>query len=507
MTDSELSEFLPDTPNERRPLFWYLSIRAPIHVRHEEMCAKLLTRIDSERPNNRGLSAAHRRIERQAVIWFIEGLFQSSQCIPVVPLGLPLKRNYYASKHTLKVPFPYSTLMRIRQSCEHMGWIQIDLGSEFRREISRIWPAGELLDYFRGIPAQWFAYKPQPADKLIMMTIDSKRATKRLVRANEHPMIHQWRQNLYVINRFLLAQCIYLDIPDESIRTIRLTRQSEREGHIWFSKVELRRVFTSERFDHGGRFYGAWWQLVPKEFRPFIRINGEPTIEIDFKGMAIRTLYAREGETPPEDPYSVPEGQDGKGDEGRAARKRYITAALNDKSKRHRPTREDLHTLGLSSSKELREQIIATQPFLAPWLHSGVGIKLQYIDSEIAERVMLKLAAKGIVCLPVHDSFIVMDSAQNDLLDAMRQTYHEVTGTESGVSIKEGVHNQGIWFYPEEDLKDDDAILKVWDEHFKQTYRSALSYYESWVMETRTPEEINQELTQALASYRSSQQR
>lgn len=502
MTNTKIFELWSDTPQQRKPLYWYLSIRTPIRPRHQEICAKLLAAIEYLRPSTRGFTADNRRVERQAVEWFIEGLFQSSQCMPPVPLGLPFKRNYYTGKHPIRVPFPHKTIIRIRQACVHLEWIRIELGNEFRKEISRIWPAGELLEYFRGIPAQWFEIEPQPADKLIMMTIDSKRALKRVVGDDEHPMIQQWRQNLYKINTFLCTQCIYLDIPDEQIRTIHLNRQGEDEGHIWFLKVELRRVFNSERFDHGGRFYGAWWQTVPKEFRRFIRINGEPTIEIDFKGMAIRSLYAREGMQPPDDPYSVPKGQEDKGEAGRQARKSYTTAALNDKKKRYRAKKEDLKTLGLKKTKDLRDKIIEAHPFLEPWLHSGVGIELQYIDSEIAERVMLRLIAKGIACLPIHDSFIVMKSAQQDLFDAMMDAYLEVTGISSGVSVKEGIINQGVWHLPDQKINnDEEAIMTAWEVQLNERYPSARNYYETWMMETKSQGEIDKMFIEALRVY------
>ena len=39
-------------------------------------------------------------------------------------------------------------------------------------------------------------------------------------------------------------------------------------------------------------------------------------------------------------------------------------------------------------------------------LRTDAGLRMQFIDSEIAERVMLKLMARNSVCLPIHDSFI-----------------------------------------------------------------------------------------------------
>lgn len=60
-----------------------------------------------------------------------------------------------------------------------------------------------------------------------------------------------------------------------------------------------------------------------------------------------------------------------------------------------------------------------------PFLHDkeGVGLQLQYLDSQIAEYVMLDLLKEGITCLPVHDSFIVDRRFVNKLQDAMNRGY------------------------------------------------------------------------------------
>ena len=39
------------------------------------------------------------------------------------------------------------------------------------------------------------------------------------------------------------------------------------------------------------------------------------------------------------------------------------------------------------------------------FLFSGAGIDLQNADSRIMEKIMMKLHAKGIAALPIHDSY------------------------------------------------------------------------------------------------------
>jgi|TARA_B110000196_G_scaffold168693_1_gene144846 hypothetical protein len=56
---------------------------------------------------------------------------------------------------------------------------------------------------------------------------------------------------------------------------------------------------------------------------------------------------------------------------------------------------------------EFRSLLAKKHPLIQRELSSGIGLKTQYIDSELAEAVMLDFWKEDIVVLPVHDSFIV----------------------------------------------------------------------------------------------------
>ena len=58
----------------------------------------------------------------------------------------------------------------------------------------------------------------------------------------------------------------------------------------------------------------------------------------------------------------------------------------------------------------------------------GHGLRYQFIDSQIAEKVMMKLLSQGILCLPVHDSFICQEHHLSGLQLAMSEAYEEVLG-------------------------------------------------------------------------------
>lgn len=66
---------------------------------------------------------------------------------------------------------------------------------------------------------------------------------------------------------------------------------------------KLYRVFNNNSFDQGGRFYGAFYQTMPKDLRKDILINGEPTVELDYAAHHVRIPYHLEGVDYREDPY------------------------------------------------------------------------------------------------------------------------------------------------------------------------------------------------------------
>ena len=65
-----------------------------------------------------------------------------------------------------------------------------------------------------------------------------------------------------------------------------------------------------------------------------------------------------------------------------------------------------------------------------------MGNKLQYEDSQIAEKVMLHFARQDIPVLPVHDSFVVQRGLRKELIDAMSEAFNHYY--EFPIDIKDG---------------------------------------------------------------------
>jgi hypothetical protein len=184
----------------------------------------------------------------------------------------------------------------------------------------------------------------------------------------------------------------------------------------------------------GGRFYGGWWQNIPKDYRRYISINGCQTVEVDFSTLHPTLLFLENKLDPPEDFYDL--GLKTQGNPRfepdadlyvikRKIIKGFANALINDERGVHKLDKEAVATLGMDSA-ELRGLLIKTHPVFAKAIKSDAGVRYQFIDSRIAESVMMKLLKQNIVCLCIHDSFVVIDTFQDELVSAMKEAFAEV---------------------------------------------------------------------------------
>ena len=91
-----------------------------------------------------------------------------------------------------------------------------------------------------------------------------------------------------------------------------------------------------------------------------------------------------------------------------------------------KPDGIELDAIGMSW-KELKEEILKAHKPIKNLFFTGLGNKLQFEDSCIAESVMLQFVHSDAPALPIHDSF-VMHHGYGDkggLEEAMRRAYFE----------------------------------------------------------------------------------
>jgi hypothetical protein len=235
----------------------------------------------------------------------------------------------------------------------------------------------------------------------------------------------------------------------ETEQTHRARRQLERiNTQIASSQIDLPdgntdagqlvRIYNNGKFTHGGRFYGGNWQSLSKSERAKIRIDGMPVVEKDYRSLHLRMLYAQAGVPCPEDPYQIP-GY--KSEAGRKAMKAVSLTCLNAESRLsairavHKQRRKDPEAFPMDF--DVRSAIDAFiahhEPIRDRMFSDDIGVRLQNLDANIANQVMLGLAEEGITVLPVHDSFIVGEQHEERLVQAMASAYRKVMGGEAAI--------------------------------------------------------------------------
>jgi sugar lactone lactonase YvrE len=94
------------------------------------------------------------------------------------------------------------------------------------------------------------------------------------------------RDTTRYLNAVLAEHSLRLDVSDDEFRKIQLRLRNDKNRRlIEFADRSLHRVFNDGVFDKGGRFYGGWWQGIPREYRRSIIINGEPAVEADYSAI------------------------------------------------------------------------------------------------------------------------------------------------------------------------------------------------------------------------------
>ena len=205
----------------------------------------------------------------------------------------------------------------------------------------------------------------------------------------------------------------------------------------------VRRIFNNSRWDQGGRFYGGWWQRCPSEYRESIMMDGMMTSEIDYSGLHVVLLYAKEGinywAEVNEDPYLLYGIKNIDPDiDLRAVAKLLMLTAINadDEAKAFQALRfqAETGTLEKRLTNDLLEPILAAlkrkhEP-IAHKIASGAGIDLMYLDSQITEKLVEAFTyTHKCPILTVHDSYVVPFGYDRILYKEMQKAFTAITGT------------------------------------------------------------------------------
>jgi len=127
----------------------------------------------------------------------------------------------------------------------------------------------------------WTTYSV-PLESVVLKDYDRENKKSFQVRVPKTPIVRKMNANLRKINEHLNQQAICLHISNDNFKSLAARMSKPKYRSEWhktypeeygkllnFNQRLLRRIFARGKLDHGGRFYGGWWQFIPSEFRPF----------------------------------------------------------------------------------------------------------------------------------------------------------------------------------------------------------------------------------------------
>lgn len=312
------------------------------------------------------------------------------------------------------------SLVKFKFIEQHKGFNDAVSG---KSRVTRIKAKPNLIELFKDHKLKKYMVKRIPDTKLIYLKDENGND----LNYDDSGFTISCRDNLQKINSMLSESYIDLRITDTLYRELLrdLAERNEKEKKRWrpkkgkeisfrlttvdFSRNQLKRIFTDGAWDKGGRFYSVWWQSIPSKYRKYIRINERSTVELDYKQMHPTMLYALCGNELVEDPYTL-KGFDEK---SRGDLKVVLNTMINaadpisaKKSLQYGMPKASLPD-GYDSLDDVFDAFVDKHKVIVDYFFTDYGKTLQYFDSIIAEDVMLVLHRLGVVCLPVHDSFIV----------------------------------------------------------------------------------------------------
>ena len=405
----------------------------------DELVDQLVKEIEEQEAKKRPRYKEAKRRFRNAVSVIVEDAWKALRSIPVRRCSVHLGSNHYS--HTNRYADPnltYRTFKPAYDGLLKLGYIeQTQKGYydpfKMQGKLTEYQSSDKLERLFNDLgvyPAIYF--QPSKDDETVLLRTKSDQR-KVLIDYVETAQTNRHRRKLLKINQCLLRHWLDIELPDTEYATIaqRINSRTDKNP-IDFSRRTLVRIFSNPDFKHGGRFYRGWWQNIPSEYRKYLTIDTKRTEELDYSQLNPNILYAMAGkEMGSADAYDRILG-----DKHRKLAKQAFNAMIQSPSPlRSCPKAIDLSKVGMKWA-EIREAVLKAHQPIEQYFFKGIGNKLQYEDSRIAERIMLHFAKHDIPVYPVHDSFIMHHGYREELKDVMEQAFKDRFKADIDISVE-----------------------------------------------------------------------
>lgn len=437
--------------NNSRPLdVW----RVSEHPEVKEVISILFQEMNSQKLVNKRYADRLRR----NLIAVVLDLYVAYLSEPKLYIGYSRDRNNYGKGSRYKALFlSYEHLIKSvdflidNQYAENVpGYRHPD--APFKSRSSRLRATEKLIDLFRRKKVKPGMMKKDENEPLIILRDENKQP----IGYEETEETKRMTENLKAINKALEKWAVLLYVTDEKLKEINERQKKdpdpEKRGPIDFTNKRLRRVFNNGRWDQGGRFFGGWWQNIPREYRKYIRLDDKHVVECDYSGLHINMLYAMEKLPMPKgDVYHLPGHSNDQ--TFRKFVKQLLLIMVNAESRKK--ARKAIHSaVHLEKSLELPPEIPSTKKAdldpvmdafekkhekIRHYFCTGKGIDLQNLDSKMAEKVMLRFVrfvGMTYAILPLHDSFVIHHGLEETLKETMENAFLEMFGCPIRVDLK-----------------------------------------------------------------------
>ena len=416
----------------------------------EELVKEITKELEVQESRGRARSGDAQGSFEYAVRFILTLLWRDSISYPPCESSINLRNGYYSELPRYRDnKLTYRQVKAAFDALINCRFIEITKKGYYMREtgqsgLTKFIPTDRLLERFEsleGHPA--FQIKPNLDEETIILRdkIDGKNVD---IHYDDIRKTNRFRSNLKIINDCLMRHWVDLRIRNTEFSHLakRISQHSGKEP-VDLSRRTLVRIFANGSFEEGGRFYRGWWQNVPSEYRKFITIDEMVTTEYDFSQLSPHMLYfAHNKDMGQEDAYDrVLDGQH------RKIVKQAFNAMVQSKTPLNsKPNKIDLDGLEMSW-KDLRQKILDSHKPISHLFFTGVGNKLQFKDSCIAESVMLQFANQNQAALPIHDSFIMQEGYAGHLEEAMRRAFYDEF--EADIPLKQEVITERIALFDE----------------------------------------------------------
>ena len=395
-----------------------------------EIAKKLSERITNAETRKRSRTAEEYQRFLYAIEYILTDIWKASYIHPEAECSIHKHNNYYSSNPRYRDPnLTYKMTMAAFDGLQLLNLIVVTKDGYYDRTkmqggLTRYRAREELLEMLNEIPEHPAIHLKTNLDIETILLRDIVNNQRVLVDYEEDAFTEKARNNLRTINQCFTRHWVDLRILDKDVLALqeRLFDDVEKQP-IDLTKMTLVRIFSNNSFEEGGRFYRGWWQNVPSEYRQYITIDSKPTIEYDYSQLNPNMIYSvYNKELGSEDAYSRVTGEEHRDVVKQAFNAMFQASTTLDR----KPDGIELDEIGMSW-RELKEAILNAHKPIKDYFFKGIGNRLQFEDSCIAESVMLQFAKMDAPALPIHDSFVMHHGfgTYGELEEAMRRAFYD----------------------------------------------------------------------------------